>query len=184
MIRSKKLSGGWAIAFALITCFGIQSNAFAENNLLENQGLNATTADKAVFLVSKTNKYKVLEKYENATSLTDNQLIELLKAVGFSGKGLKTAYAVAKAESNGRPYAYNGNIKTLDQSYGIFQINMLAMLGEKRRDKFNLDDNSDLFNPVKNAEIAYFMTNGGEDWSAWSSYNTGAINKWLIKYPI
>ena len=184
MIRSKKLSGGWAIAFALITCFGIQSNAFAENNLLENQGLNATTADKAVFLVSKTNNDKILAKYENAISLTNEELVELLTAIGFKGKSLKVAYAVAKAESNGRPYAFNGNAKTLDQSYGIFQINMISLLGEKRRDKFNLDDNSDLFNPVKNAEIAYFMTNGGEDWSAWSSYNTGAINKWLIKYPI
>lgn len=163
--------------------FGVQSNAFAKNNLLEKQGLNAITADEAVFLVSKTNKYKVLEKYENATSLTDNQLIELLKAVGFSGKGLKTAYAVAKAESNGRPYAYNGNIKTLDQSYGIFQINMLAMLGEKRREKFDLEHNADLFNPVINAEVAYFMTKGGVDWKAWSSYNSGAINKWLSQYP-
>jgi hypothetical protein len=183
LIRSKKLSGGWTAAFALIMILGVQSGASAQNNLLGNKGLNATTADKAVFLVSKPNKDKILKKYENATSLSDNQLLELLSAVGFSGKGLKTAYAVAKAESNGRPYAFNGNAKTLDQSYGIFQINMLNVLGEKRRDKFELDHNADLFNPVTNAEIAYFMTNGGEDWSAWSSYNTGAINKWLIKYP-
>jgi hypothetical protein len=183
LIRSKKLSGGWAAVFALIIIVSVQSNAFAKNNLLDKQGLNATTADKAVFLVSKTNKDKILEKYENATSLSDDQLIELLKAVGFTGKALKTAYAVAKAESNGRPYAFNGNVKTLDQSYGVFQINMIDLLGEKRRDKFDLDHNADLFNPVTNAEIAYFMTNGGTDWSAWSSYNSGAIGKWLNKFP-
>jgi hypothetical protein len=163
--------------------FGVQIDAFAQNNLLGKQGLNATTADKAVFLVSKTNRDKILEKYENATSLTDSQLIELLKFVGFTGKGLKIAYAVAKAESNGRPYAYNGNKETFDQSYGIFQINMISLLGERRRDKFDLNHNADLFNPVINAEVAYFMTNGGVDWKAWSSYNTGAINKWLNKYP-
>lgn len=183
MIRNKKLSGGWALSFALIMILGVQANAFAQNNLLGKQALNATTADKAVFLVSKTNKDKILEKYENATSLSDSELLQLLKAVGFTGKGLKTAYAVAKAESNGRPYAYNGNKETLDQSYGIFQINMISLLGEKRRDKFDLDHNGDLFNPVINAEIAYFMTNGGVDWRAWSSYNTGAIDKWLNKYP-
>jgi len=183
LIRNKKLSGGWAAVFTLITILSVQSNAFAKNNLLDKQGLNATTADKAVFLVSKTNKDKILEKYENATSLSDDQLIELLKAVGFTGKALKTAYAVAKAESNGRPYAFNGNVKTLDQSYGVFQINMIDLLGEKRRDKFDLDHNADLFNPVINAEIAYFMTDGGTDWSAWSSYNSGAIGKWLNKFP-
>ena len=183
LIRSKKLSGGWALAFALTMIFCVQSDAFAKNNLLEKERLNAITADKAVFLVSKTNKYKILEKYENATSLTDSELIELLRAVGFKGKGLKTAYAVAKAESNGRPYAYNGNKETLDQSYGIFQINMISLLGEKRRDKFELNHNADLFNPVTNAEVAYFMTKGGVDWKAWSSYNSGAINKWLSQYP-
>jgi hypothetical protein len=59
---------------------------------------------------------------------------------------------------------------------------MMSLLGEKRRDKFELDHNVDLFNPVINAKIAYFMTNGGEDWTSWSSYKTGAINKWLDKF--
>lgn len=171
------------MAFCLITVFGVQPSALAQNNLLGKQGLNATTADKAVFLVSEPNKDKILEKYENATSLTNSELIELLKAVGFKGKGLKTAYAVAKAESNGRPFAFNGNKETLDQSYGIFQINMISLLGEMRRDKFDLDHNAELFNPVINAEIAYFMTKGGIDWSSWTSYNKGAIDKWLNKFP-
>jgi hypothetical protein len=162
---------------------GPQANAFDENNLQSNAELNVVTAEKAVFLLPEPSKHKILEKYENATSLTDLQLIELLKAVGFSGKSLRTAYAVAKAESNGRPYAFNGNIKTLDQSYGIFQINMLSMLGEDRRERFDLAHNADLFNPVINAKIAYRMTKGGIDWSAWSSYNKGAIYKWLDKFP-
>ena len=162
---------------------GAMPQANAIKTLLEQDQPNAVAAPKAVFLVSKPSKDKILEKYENATSLTDLQLVELLKAVGFSGKGLRTAYAVAKAESNGRPYAFNGNIKTLDQSYGVFQINMLSMLGEDRRERFELAHNADLFNPVINAKIAYRMTKGGIDWSSWSSYNKGAINKWLDKFP-
>ena len=163
--------------------FGAMPNANAIKTLLEHKEPIVYTAPQAVFLVSKPNKDKILEKYENATSLTDLQLVELLKAVGFSGKGLRTAYAVAKAESNGRPYAYNGNIKTLDQSYGVFQINMLSMLGEDRRERFDLDHNADLFNPVINAQIAYRMTKAGIDWRAWSSYKKGAHYKWLDKFP-
>lgn len=163
---------------------GPQANAFVKNNLSSevNQSANAA-AHKAALLLIKPNKNKVLEKYENAISLSDSQLVELLKAVGFKGKGLRTAWAVAKAESNGRPFAFNGNAKTGDSSYGIFQINMLGTLGPDRRDKFDLDLNAELFSPVKNAEIVYHMTKGGTDWSSWSSYKKGAVNKWLHKFP-
>jgi hypothetical protein len=125
----------------------------------------------------------VLAKYADATSLTDSQLVELLKAVGFKGKGLMTAWAVAKAESNGRPFAFNGNVDTGDSSYGIFQINMIGNLGPDRKDKFNLDLNAELFSPVKNAEIVFHMTKKGTNWSSWSSYNKGAHYKWLNKFP-
>lgn len=108
-----------------------------------------------------------LEKYKGAKKLSDTDLVELLSAVGFEGKALKVAYAVAKKESNGRPLAHNGNQNTGDNSYGIFQINMIADLGADRREKFNLKSNTQLFDPVVNAKIAFFMTGGGEDWSSW-----------------
>jgi hypothetical protein len=108
-----------------------------------------------------------LEKYKGAKKLSDTELVELLSAVGFEGKALKVAYAVAKKESNGRPLAHNGDQNTGDNSYGIFQINMIADLGTARREKFNLKSNTQLFDPVVNAKIAFFMTGGGEDWSSW-----------------
>jgi hypothetical protein len=115
--------------------------------------------------------------------LTDKELLQLLKSVGFEGKALKLAWAVAKSESNGRPMAYNGNRKTGDSSYGIFQINMLGNLGDDRKEKFDLRSNVLLFDPVINAEITYHMTQGGENWSSWSSIKNGAVSKWLTKYP-
>lgn len=108
-----------------------------------------------------------LEKFEGAKELSKEELKELLAAVGFEGKALRTAWAVAMKESNGRPRAHNGNLSTGDNSYGIFQINMLGDLGEDRRDKFNLETNKELFDPVTNAKIAFFMTGGGVDWSSW-----------------
>ena len=134
--------------------------------------------------VSPKEKLALLaEKYENTTTLSDTELIEVLSLVGFTGQSLKIAWAVSKAESNGRPLAFNGNHKTGDSSYGIFQINMIGDNGPARRDKFDLSANSDLFNPIKNAKIAYHMSNGGENWSAWSAYRSGAYKLRLKDFP-
>jgi hypothetical protein len=132
-------------------------------------------------------KEETLEKYSNTVykhseMLTDKELKELLIAVGFEGKALETAWAIAKRESNGRPMAYNGNRNTGDSSYGIFQINMLGELGVDRKEKFNLKSNILLFDPVINAEITYHMSQGGENWTAWKGLNAAA-QKWLPLFP-
>ena len=124
-------------------------------------------------------------------SFSDEELVKMLSAVGFEGKALKVAWAVVKKESNGRPLAFNGNVKTGDNSYGIFQINMIGGLGVARRDKFDLDSNKDLFDPVVNAQIAYYMSNEGSDWSSWGvgkfPYNGNTeqsnFNLWITKFP-
>jgi len=172
-----------------VLAFGIFTNgndtAFtARNNLLIEETPKVEAVQKAALFVSKKAKSKtILKKYENAHSLTDRELVELLKAVGFKGKGLRMAWAVAKAESNGRPFAFNGNARTGDSSYGIFQINMIGPLGPDRRNRYNLGINAELFSPVKNAQIVYRMTKRGNDWSSWSSYKKGATHKWLGKFP-
>lgn len=125
---------------------------------------------------------KLLAKFENSHKLSDRELVALLKAVGFEGKALREAWAVAKKESTGRPLAHNGNVSTGDNSYGLFQINMLGELGEERREKFGLDSNAELLNPVVNAQIAYHMSNGGENWSAWKGM-TPRTKEWIEKFP-
>jgi len=133
--------------------------------------------------VEQETQSDVLAKYVNADELTDPQLIELLQAVGFKGQDLKEAWAIAKKESHGSPLSHNGNRKTGDNSYGLFQVNMIGSLGEDRRDKFNLASNAELFNPVVNAQIAYFMSGGGKDWSAWKGTETDVVKRWLKKFP-
>jgi hypothetical protein len=108
-----------------------------------------------------------LEELKKSKNLSNEDLVILLYLVGFEGRDLKEAWAVAKKESNGRPLAYNGNRKTGDNSYGIFQINMIGNLGPARLEKFGLNSNKELLNPVTNAEIAFRMSRGGEDWTAW-----------------
>ena len=168
----------------LIAILGLVAPFLNAANALEIKTLIITPtvveAPQGVFLVSTE---KTLEKYENAHSLSDGQLVDLLKAVGFKGKSLQSACAIAKAESNGRPFAFNGNTKTGDSSYGMFQINMIEELGSDRRKKFELDSNAELFNPVTNAQIAHFMTKGGKDWSSWTSVNGARYQEWYNKYP-
>ena len=122
------------------------------------------------------------EIYKPSEMLTDQELVTLLKAVGFEGAGLKKAWSIAKRESMGRPLAYNGNRKTGDSSYGLFQINMIGNLGPERLEKFDLKSNRELFDPVTNAEITYYMTDGGTDWSAWKGM-TPKAKEWLLQFP-
>lgn len=128
-----------------------------------------------------------LDEFRNAKSLTEVELKKLLSAVGFEGTALRVAWTVAMKESNGRPVAYNGNTRTGDSSYGIFQINMLGELGPDRREKFDLKSNKDLFDPVTNAEIAYYMTGGGQDWSSWKinpdQYNGQRYSELYKEFP-
>jgi len=145
--------------------------------------LNAKTLVKAEAQI----KQEVLDKFSNVNyssseMLTDEELVTLLKSVGFEGTGLKKAWAIAKRESNGRPLAYDGNLRTGDNSYGLFQINMLGSLGVDRRERYNLKNNNELFDPVTNAEITYKMTNGGEDWSSWKGM-TPKAQEFLLKFP-
>jgi hypothetical protein len=122
------------------------------------------------------------DTYKHSEMLTDNELKDLLWSVGFEGNALKTAWAIAKRESNGRPMAYNGNSKTGDSSYGIFQINMIGNLANIRQEKFDLKSNKELFDPVTNAEITYYMSKGGTDWTAWKGL-TPRAKEWLLRFP-
>jgi hypothetical protein len=122
------------------------------------------------------------EIYKPSEMLTDEDLALLLKSVGFEGSGLKKAWSIAKRESNGRPLAYNGDRKTGDSSYGLFQINMIGNLGPERLEKFDLKSNKELFDPVTNAEITYYMTDGGSDWSAWKGM-TPRAQEFYLKFP-
>lgn len=177
-MRDRSFWFGILFFVAIVAVFS-STYAIAENNLLK-QSQNVGQEPAGAFLVSTEKK---LMKYENAHTLTNEQLVDMLEAVGFSGTALRTACAIAKAESNGRPFAFNYNPITGDSSYGIFQINMMGDLGPNRRDKFELDSNAELFNPVTNAEVAFYMTKQGRDWTAWTSLNGKRYLEWFNKYP-
>ena len=113
MNREKKAWIGILTLVGLLAPVSNSANALestTENNLLSKTVKTEPADPKSAFLVSKPKSKVVLSKYENAHNLSDGQLVELLKAVGFKGKALRSACAIAKAESNGRPLAFYGNL--------------------------------------------------------------------------
>jgi hypothetical protein len=102
----------------------------------------------------------------------DASIVATLQAAGFTGSALATAYGIVRAESGGRPDAHNGNAGTGDNSYGLFQINMLGDMGPARRQKFGLSSNEDLFDPLTNAKVAYAISNGGTNFKPWTTYTS------------
>ena len=144
--------------------------------------VSVTTKPSPLEQAAITAKTVSKTKYDTNDMLTAQELKDVLYSVGFRGKDLKEAWAIAMKESNGRPLAHNRNASTGDDSYGLFQINMIGSLGPSRLDKFNLKSYTDLYDPIVNAEIAYFMSDGGQNWSAWHGV-TSLVKEWMGKFP-
>jgi len=168
-------------AIVMITLFLFGNNTIVPV-MPASQAIGVETPKSTVQIKKETLEKYSTTVYKPSEMLTDGELKELLSAVGFEGKALKQAWAIAKSESNSRPMAYNGDRKTGDSSYGIFQINMLGELGIDRKEKFDLKSNILLFDPVINAEITYYMTKGGIDWSSWSSLNGVRYKEFLKEF--
>lgn len=87
------------------------------------------------------------------------------------------AVAVALAESGGNTNAHNPNANTGDNSYGLWQINMLGAMGPARRKQFDIAKNEDLFNPATNAKAMMILSNYGRNWAPWSTFKNNAYMK-------
>ncbi|WP_020671710.1 transglycosylase SLT domain-containing protein [Amycolatopsis nigrescens] len=111
------------------------------------------------------------------SKLTAEQIAQHAYQAGFRGQGLSTAVAVALAESGGNSRAHNGTPP--DNSYGLWQINMLGGMGPERRRQFHLESNKELFSPAENAKVAYALSSHGKYWRPWSTYTNGAYRKYL-----
>lgn len=81
------------------------------------------------------------------------------------------AAAVALAESGGRSDALNATPP--DYSVGPWQINYYGPLADSRTQRFG-PANYLRANPLANARAAVAISNGGQDFSAWTTYTNGA----------
>lgn len=115
-----------------------------------------------------------------APVLSPSQIATALRRAGFPESELPRMTAAALAESGGNPRAHNPNAQTGDNSYGLWQINMLGGMGPERRRQFGLKSNEDLFDPTTNARAAkgIFDSQGP---NAWSVIRSGAYKKHLAE---
>lgn len=155
--------------YAIIATIGLVANlstAHVSENAL-NQISEVQTLSVPDYEISYVRgSYELVEaNYDRKAQLSDKQLDNILRQAGFEGHGLKMAKAIVFYESTNRPMALNKS----SNCYGLFQINMTGSMGPDRRQKYGLKSNEDLYNPLINAQIAYQMSNGGKNWSAWST---------------
>jgi cell wall-associated NlpC family hydrolase len=97
--------------------------------------------------------------------LSAQQLVSVLQDAGFSGEGLRTAWAVAMRESHGRPGALSPVNSNGTRDHGLFQLNDIP-LGRRI-------SAADVYDPAKAAAAVHRMTKGGTDWSSWGLGHSG-----------
>lgn len=121
-----------------------------------------------------------------AGAFTIPDTVALLKSVGATDAEAVALATRSKYESSGNPMAHNDSYLRggSDNSYGLFQVNMIDRpgykLGEDRRNRYKIK-NEDLFDPVTNARIALdILRSGGKaGLSAWTT--GGSVTKTDIK---
>lgn len=110
-------------------------------------------------------------------TLSDSQIAQYAKGAGLSGDAVAIAVAVAIAESGGNPNAHNA--VPPDNSYGLWQINMLGSLGPSRRKTFGISSNDALYDPATNARAMAHLSSGGTNWKPWTTYTRGTYKLYL-----
>jgi hypothetical protein len=110
---------------------------------------------------------------------TQTDLYSLAIAQGLTPARARVAAAVGMAESGGDPNAHNTNAATGDNSYGLWQINMLGKLAPERLVLFGIKSNDQLFDPQTNARAMRILSANGADFSPWSAYKSDAYKEFL-----
>lgn len=107
--------------------------------------------------------------------LSGEQMAMLLYQMGFRGEDIVKGVAIAKRESRWNSTAHNPNRQTGDNSYGLFQINMIEKYGPSRRKWFGIGSDEELFDPMTNVRSAKLMfdakkSSKGNGWYDWGPY--------------
>jgi hypothetical protein len=104
---------------------------------------------------------------KSGPSVGTKDLIKLGLSQGLTPEKAITMAAVALGESGGRPGAHNPNRSTGDNSYGLWQINMIDELGPERARALGIKDYNQLKDPNVNARAMKMILNS-QGLNAWS----------------
>jgi hypothetical protein len=107
--------------------------------------------------------------------LSGEQVAMLLYQMGFRGEDIAKGVAISKRESGWESTAHNPNRSTGDNSYGLFQINMIEKYAASRRQWFGIQADDELFDPMANVRATKLMFDSGKSargngWYDWGPY--------------
>jgi hypothetical protein len=105
--------------------------------------------------------------------------VALLKQAGFSEKDAVLMAAVGMQESAGNTRAANDKTSR-ERSYGLFQININAHDFNSPEMRYaGVKNVEDLYDPVKNAKVAYYLYYKGGGIQHWGGYKDGGYKQYL-----
>lgn len=110
------------------------------------------------------------------------KLTSLARSVGMPEDKIPQMVAIALAESGGgsnehfTPEESGGT----DDSYGLWQINMLGEMGNRRLKEYGLKKKEELFDPVTNAKAAKKVLES-QGFGAWATYGGDRYKQYLPK---
>ena len=113
---------------------------------------------------------------DNSCILNDAALIRLARGAGVGENQLQISVAIALAESSGKMNALNYNESSKSWDIGPWQIN----------DVYHPDYDRNLLasSPGYNASAMYAISSSGTNWSPWSTYKSGAYNKFMTRAAV
>jgi len=100
--------------------------------------------------------------------LSQAQIEMYARSAGLSPDRAKIAAAIAMAESSG--ITTRRNPIPPDNSYGLWQINMLGDQGPARRKALGISSNEALYDPAVNARAMAMISSGGKNFQPWAAY--------------
>lgn len=112
------------------------------------------------------------------TVRSPSEVYQYLIGAGFNPSSATTMVAIAQAESSLRDDARGDlGIQTSiwGPSYGLFQIRTLKQQTGTGQDR----DIASLVDPARQAAAAYRISDGGTDFSPWSTYTNGSYRQFL-----
>ncbi len=112
-------------------------------------------------------------------AISQSEMYNLARSQGLSDDRAKVAAAIGMGESGGNPNAHNTNRATGDNSYGLWQINMLGAMGPERLKLFGITNNDQLFDPATNAKAMAILSKQGADFNPWSVFKNGSYLKFM-----
>lgn len=154
------------------------------------QRLNASGGN---YLQQMLNLQRIVEAQNRATRMqgggapvsvkdgpttSTKDLIRLGMSQGLDPEKAIVMAAIALGESGGRPTAHNPNRSTGDNSFGLWQINMIDALGPERARALGIKDYEQLKDPNVNAR-GMKMILASQGLNAWSVFRNGTHRQYL-----